>query len=335
MTYQLIENLDNDFDQDLKRAYAHFTQSSLYRKFQTTRGLKVKNFTITKDAEPMVFFQLIIAPLFGGKTQIYIPHGPVLLRGSWSVDLISFFKTSLTALAKRSRAVFVRFDSTDNLFSQFFSSAPRFAYHTVLTQPRFEWVTTLPSTSEDLVNQFSKDLRYSIRTAKGKGVEIEIVKKDLVGQLDIFYSLLKEAAERNHFHLHPKNYYQQILVETEKADQGLLVIAKFEGETLVVNLLVGFGDTVLHLFGGSTHLHKDKLPSYLAHSAGMEEAIHQGFKYYSFGGIAYGDHLEPTWKDLTAFKRKFPGEAKDFGKLYDLKVAPIWYYIYTIYKLWR
>ena len=335
MSYLLKEITDSSYDDVIEQVGAYFTQSSLYKNFQAGRNLTVKTFVITESDIDLAYFQIIIAPLLKNYRQIYLPHGPVLLTDQWSENLLQFLKQELTNIAKSHRAVFVRLDSPADIFSSFFIPAPSLAYHTALAQPRFEWVMDISNADNFKLDTLPKEVRYSIRTAEKRGVTTKVISHNLSDYLDDFYTLMTETADRNGFYLHPKNYYQSIFTELDKTGKGFLVIASFGDEILVVNLLVTFGQTALHLFGGSATAHKDKLASYLAHFAGFKEAHQRGLKYYSFGGIAYGDNPELTWKDLTAFKQKFPGQVHDFGPIYDIIISPVWYYIYNFYKYLR
>ncbi|OHA58915.1 MAG: hypothetical protein A2571_00860 [Candidatus Vogelbacteria bacterium RIFOXYD1_FULL_44_32] len=326
------------YDTELSSHNAHFAQSSLYRDWQENRGLTVERFVIKENGAPALFFQIITAPLIGNKNQLHIPHGPILLTSTPSEDLIREFKKQLIRIAQVRQAVFVRFNQDlkyQNLFTKHFSFTPPAIKHSVLTQPRFEWVMDISQDINNIFDSLPKDTRYSIRTAEKRGAETQIITENFLDHLDNFYKLLNETAKRNHFQLHPKSYYEKVLIETEKSHAGFLVVTSFDNEPLVINLLIIFGNTALHIFGGSSAQHKDKLPSYLAHWAGINEAKKRLATKYSFGGISTPNDKKESWADLTNFKKNFPGTEVDFGPSYDLPIKRLWYYLYIFRKLIR
>ncbi len=325
------------YDDELESHGAHFTQSSLYRRWQENRGLTVERFVMKEHEAPILFFQTITAPLVAGRNQIYIPHGPVALTPNLSAEHIAEFKKNLLTIAKVRKAAFVRLDppTTADLFNQLFGQAPKLASHSVLAQPRYEWILDISPSIENIFDSFPKDTRYSIRTSEKRGTSTKIITENFLAHLDDFYRLMSDTAKRNHFKLHPKSYYEKVFIETEKARGGYLVVATFDDQPLVINLIVTFGTTALHIFGGSSSEHRDKLPSYLAHYEGIKEAKRRGSTKYSFGGVSYGQDQKESWVDLTSFKKNFPGVATDLGKLYDFPISRLWYYFYIIAKLFR
>ncbi|MDQ5957834.1 MAG: hypothetical protein QG665_161 [Patescibacteria group bacterium] len=326
------------YDAELAGHHAHFAQSSLYRDWQKERGLTVERFVIKEHEAPVLFFQIITAPLVGNKNQLHIPHGPVFLTNAPSANLIREFKKQLISIAKVRQAVFVRFNPDlkyQNLFTKHFYFTPSAIKHSVLTQPRFEWVMDIGQDIANIFDSLPKDTRYSIRTAEKRGAETKIITENFLDHLDNFYQLLDETAKRNHFHLHPKSYYEKILSETEKSHTGFLVVTSFNNEPLVINLVVVFGGTALHVFGGSSSDYRDKLPSYLAHWTGINEAKKRFATKYSFGGVSTANDKKESWADLTNFKKNFPGTEADFGPSYDLPIRRLWYYLYIFRKLIR
>ncbi len=326
------------YDNEIANLGAHFTQSSLYRSWQEKRNFEVERFVLKQNNEPLLFFQTITAPLAFGKNQIYIPHGPIALQENITPEIIRELKTSLKQIARVRRAIFVRFDpdqKISKMFNKYFTLSPKLAYHSTLTQPRYEWVMDISNDEKNLLEKLPKDTRYSIRTSQQRGAKVDIITENFANYLPDFCKLLDETGQRNGFRPHPSSYYELVLNQTEKSKEGFLVVVSFEEKPLVINLVTIFGSTALHVFGGSSSDHRNKLPSYLAHWAGFIEAKKRGATTYSFGGVSYGEDQKATWTDLTAFKKNFPGEARDFGHLYDLPISYLWYYLYILGKIFR
>lgn len=336
-TFRVLE--DNEYDTEINNLSGHFTQSFLYKKWQEKRtGVEVYRFILNKNDQAQFFFQSLVGTLTGSTKQMYIPHGPIALSDNIDEETINSFIKELRVWAKKNKIAFIRFDPQGlnhkilHFLKHKIKASPENGYHTVLAQPRFEWITDIKKNEEELISTLPKNTRYSIRSAQSRGTKIKIINSNLDSYFDIFYNLLRETSLRGHFKLHPENYYRHILQTTEEFNQGFLVLAEFEDEVLAANLITIYGQTALHVFGGSSEHHRDKFPTYLAHWHGFLESQKRGAASYSFGGISSDDKNNDSWKNITAFKKQFTGEIKDFGQLLDLPTLPFWYYLYKIKK---
>ncbi len=330
---------DREYDDEINKLGGHFTQSFLYKKWQEKRsGVEVCRFILAKNDQPQFFFQGLISPLIGSTKQMYIPHGPIVLCDNIDEETINSLIKELRVWARKQKIAFIRFDPQGlhhkilHFLKHKIKPSPENGYHTVLVQPRFEWVTNIKKSEDELISQLQKNTRYSIRSAQSRGTKVKIINSNLNSHFDIFYNLLRETSIRGNFRLHPENYYRHVLKMTEEYNQGFLVLAEFEKEILVANLITIYGQTALHVFGGSTDRHRDKFPTYLAHWHGFLESQNRGANSYSFGGISPENKTNDSWQNITAFKKQFAGEIKDFGQLLDLPILPFWYYLYTIKK---
>jgi len=314
-------------------AGGHFTQSFLYNLWQTGRlNVTVKRLVFYKGDQPLLFCQILISPLWKNFKQINIPHGPIIFAKNLNHNDWNQFKKYLTKLARPLKVAFIRLETSDNIFNQFkLKEISNAGYHTVLSQPRYEWQSQI-SKDEDILKSLPKKTRYAIKTSLKRGVKIEIINHNLISKLDGFYALLTETARRNNFSLHPKSYYEQVLITTENENQGFLVLAYDNEDLLAINLIIKFNQTAFHIFGGSSGQKRDKLATYACHWGGFLASQEQGLTYYNFGGISRNKDKDLTWQTLTSFKKQFTGEIKDWGKLVDIPIIPFIYYLYTIRK---
>ena len=78
--------------------------------------------------------------------------------------------------------------------------------------------------------------RYNIRLAEKKDLEFS----DSKIWVDIFWSLMKETANRDKIKLHSKRYYQLML----KISGCLLLAASYQNKMLVGGIFIGFGESV-------------------------------------------------------------------------------------------
>ncbi len=311
-----------------------FTQGWLFGEWQGAAGRKVRRFEIKNGAETAGFLQAIVYPLVFSKKFIYIPHGPVLLA---ACDMRQV-KKNLSQIAKEENAVFVRFDLWPNLdlnLRKYFQQTPVSQYHSSYFQPKFEWTLDMRKSEEELQKEMHPKTRYNINLAQRKGIGIEIVNSDFTRYFDDFYKLLKETAKRDKFSLHPKVYYQNIL-KTLSAENAFLAMAKYNGKTLAINLILFFGETAHFVYGGSSDEYKSLRAPHLAHWKGILEAKRQNYKFYNFGAVdgnfsAQGGPAS-GWEGISRFKKGFGGQLLKYSDSYDIVVKPFWYFLYNLRK---
>jgi lipid II:glycine glycyltransferase (peptidoglycan interpeptide bridge formation enzyme) len=280
---------------------------------------------------------MIKYPLVRGKSYFYIPYGPVLK--DFSRELLEVLKTQLLSIAARNDAVFVRLDFTplahsdgqNKLLGSLFTKAAEYTYHSAYFQPRIEWFLDLNKSEDELQKGMHEKTRYSIRTAIKRGAVTEILSSDFVKHFPVFYELMCETAKRNGFSLHEKEYYRNIFENLDPTN-AYIVLAKFGGKILVVDVFIKYGQVINYVFSGSSSEHRDVLPAYIAQWAAITHAKKLGGRFYNFGGVASGE-LYKGWEGLTRFKKRFGGFEVKHSDFYDLVSRPLWYYLYNFRKI--
>lgn len=335
--YKLTPLLDlTDYDDQLKKLGAHFTQSETYRLWQEKAGRDVRVFVLEKEEgsniTPVFVFLAIVHTISFGKKILDIPHGPVALTETSATDQQTLIEEIKKALKKES-LVFGRANFQTELTSPL-KPVAQFHYQAGIFQPRFEWQIDTTQNLDTLLRQMKKGTRYSIRLAEQKGVEVEIVTENLDRYLDTFYNLTVETGNRNNFRSHSKDYYQKIFQTTYSQDSLFLVIASYKGQVLAMNVIFCFGQQAIYLFSASSDEHKDLQASYLAQWRSIEEVKKRGITKYSLGGITPDNPsgLYKSWQSITSFKKKFPGQEVDYGFWSDIVNQSLWYYFYCLYR---
>ena len=318
---------------------APFTQGWLYGEWQEMSGRKVRRFQISENGRLVGYFQTIKYSFPLGQSIIYIPHGPVLNPGFTGAGFLDDFYKKLLEIAKEENAVFVRFDfysSFGGAINSRFKKVPGYAYHSSYFQPKFEWLLDLSKSEEEILNGMHPKTRYNIGLAERRGVEIEIIPEEFEKYFNDFYALLAETARRDKFNLHPESYYRNIFFtpggsasggKTLAGDNAFLVIAKYEGKILLINLILLSGNTAYFLFGGSSGENKNLMAPHLAHWVAIKEAKARGFEIYNFGAIG-----EARYEGISRFKKGFGGRILEYSDSYDLVLKPFWYFMYNLRK---
>ena len=302
----------------LKQPFTPFTQSWEWGELQKNSGRKIWRLELTKNDEIVGLAQIIKYPLPFNKNFLYIPRGPIILnKQNFSSEVLEQY---LNKLAREENAIFARMDS--GVFKNA-KPSPTLAYRSAITQPKTEWMIDLPLSESDLLAQMHEKTRYNIRLAQKKGVVAKVYfGNDIKNQLENFFNLLKETAQRDKFYLHPIIHYQKIIdIFKDKIE---LVSAEYEGKILAAGLVLFSGNTATYLYGGSSSENRNLMAPYAMHWQAIRRAKDRDCKWYSFGAVNDSDLAS-----VTRFKQGFGGEAIDFGGSFDIIINPIWYWLYN------
>ena len=157
-------------------------------------------------------------------------------------------------------------------------------------QPKATLILDLSKSEEQLLAEMHQKTRYNIRLAEKRGVEAKEV-----SDVDAFWSLLQETAQRDGFRTHAKEYYEKLLgVHTQ------LFIAEHEGKVLAAALVAFHNNWALYLHGASSSEQRDVMAPHLLHWRIMQEAKRRGCTKYDFWGVD-----QHKWPGVTRFKQGF------------------------------
>ena len=317
---------------------APFTQAQFYGQWQEALGRKVRRLVVSRGSEVVAYLQVIKYPLIRDWHYLYAPYGPVMKN--YEPELLEALAEYLCSLCEVEKAVFVRLDftpapeaETRKNLGKYFSPASLATYHSAYFQPRTEWFLDLNKTSDEMLRDLDKKTRYSIKQAEKAGVVTEIVDHDFNKYFPDFYRLMSETAKRNGFQLHAKSYYENIFARLENNKNAFLVVAKYQEQILVINLIIIFGEIANYVFSGASSEHRELSASYLAQWRSITESAKRGAKHYNFGGVSGDDKMYHGWQGLTLFKKKFGGYLVEHAPFYDLVAKPFWYWLYNLRKL--
>ncbi len=212
---------------------------------------------------------------------LYIPYGPVYLEKKAGEELI---KETGSKLGKG--FAFIKIEPTTEILLG--TKSP----HRI--QPQKTLVSDIKEKEEEILADFRKSTRYSVRTAIKKGVKVEIS-----SDIDTFYQLLENTKERQGFDSYPKDYFQNLLNKTNCK----LFIATHEGDPVATSIIYFFGNTVTFLHAASDHKKKQLNAVSLIIFKSIDYARREGCTKYDFWGID-----EKKYPGVTLFKKGFGGE---------------------------
>lgn len=190
-------------------------------------------------------------------------------------------------------------------------------------QPSHTLLIDLKKEKGQLLTEMHSKARYNIRLAEKKGV---ICRTAGLVEYEKFWKLISATYGRKEISTHSENYYRQLM---ENCPGAYLAFAEFEGQIIVANLMMRYGDTVTYLHGGSDNFFKHLMAPHLLQWFEIERAKDDGFSYYDFGGIAPDDDPKHPWAGITRFKKGFGGFIKHYSGTWEKGMT----WRYSIYRL--
>lgn len=206
-------------------------QNALMNILQTSAWQEVKSdwqherLGIYKEETLVAVASILIRSLPLGYKMFYISRGPIL--DYKNTELLEFVFRSIKSYARSKRAVFVMFDPSICI-SQTLIGQEKIEYPENLAiidslknlgvkwsgltndmgdtiQPRVQAKIYKDCFGEDAL---SKSTKQAIRTARNKGIEIQVGGLEL---LDSFSALMKKTEQRKEIHLRNQDYYRKLL----------------------------------------------------------------------------------------------------------------------------
>ncbi len=273
--------------------------------------------------------QILFKSLPGGFSIGYIPKGPV---GKLSDELI----TEIDRVCREERAVFLKLEpdewegNTTILKDEMAGWRPS---RTI--QPRRTILLDLNQSENDLLAAMKQKTRYNIRLAEKK--EIVVKPSD---DVDSFHKMMLITGSRDGIGAHSRSYYEKAYRLFHETDQCELFFAYFGDIPIAAVMIFATGKTAWYVYGASTEVERNRMPTYLLQWEAIRWARQRGFKTYDFWGIpdVEEEELESTFANkgsheglwgVYRFKRGFGGEIKRAIGAWDRVYNPVLYTAYT------
>jgi peptidoglycan pentaglycine glycine transferase (the first glycine) len=270
-------------------------------------------------------------------TYFYAPRGPIVEDpDSPALTLLLNF---VKAEAYRYRAVMLKVEPSvvdeDRHWSRTLKMRG-FRPNPYAMHIRHEWVLDIRPDEEALLVHMKDKWRYNIRLATRKGVTVR--QGEGPADLDTFYRLYQITSERDHFHIHEKAFYSDIMRLCARDGRAALFLAEYAGQPIAGTVVLTLGHWSWYMYGASSNEERERMPNHLLQWTGIQWAKAHGCWYYNFRGIP--DILEEgqeLW-GVYLFKRGFGGNAMRFMETHDLVYQPLLYETYRRMldlKRWR
>lgn len=267
------------------------------------------------------------------KSIFYAPRGPVVDINN-HVLLDHLFK-GVRSIARQHGAIFLKIDpdieQSEEAFKEYLTSR---GFQKTTTaegfegvQPTYVFRLDITPDEEQLLEQMAPKTRYNLRLASRKGV---VVRESTEKQdLERFYHILLETAERDKFLVRGYRYFEEIRDQLGERDLAKLFMADYQGQDIAGTLAFILGDKAWYIYGASSNEFRNVMPNYLLQWTMIKWAKDNGCTLYDFRGVS-GDLSEdnPLY-GLYRFKKGFAATFTEFIGEWDLVYSPLFYWLWA------
>jgi lipid II:glycine glycyltransferase (peptidoglycan interpeptide bridge formation enzyme) len=164
----------------------------------------------------------------------------------------------------------------------------------------------LTKSTEDLLAGFDRDVRRHL-----KGNNAKVIKVERQTSLEDFYALLARAGKERHFVVQKHQDWRDRWGVWSK--RAVVVLASKNGELLGGNFSLLIPPTAYGIFLPLTAAGRQAGAAYPLLWEGFKMAKERGCHLFDLEGVYDARYGQPQeWRGLTAFKRKFRGQEKEF-----------------------
>jgi peptidoglycan pentaglycine glycine transferase (the first glycine) len=285
--------------------------------------------------------KIYLAGLSSPLQVLYVPKGPLL---EWdNTAMRNQVLDDLQSLAQDRRAIFIKIDpdvvvaeetfitgdtQMNNLGKTITADLLRRGWRYSQDQIQFQNTVMLDlSASEDeLLKRMKPKTRYNIRLAERKRVHIRTGNAE---DYPLLYRMYAETSIRDGFAIREEGYYQAVWKTFSEQGMAEALIAEVDNQPVAALILFYFAGKAWYLYGMSSTLHREKMPSYLLQWEAMHRAKEKGCRSYDLWGAPdVFDETDPLW-GVYRFKAGLGGQVVRTIGAWDLPVRPLLYQLYT------
>lgn len=263
-----------------------------------------------------------------GVTFAYVPWGPEFPPSFPTDDSIRTQALSDLAQALRRHlppgTAFIRFDPP--WYSEGAGTLPPFIGKPFSRAPADiqspdTVIIDLTQSEETLLAGMKEKCRYNIRLAARKGVT---VRRSGEEELEVFYRLFQETAQRDGIAIHSRDYYAALFALAKEQDgvEARLYLASHEGEDLGAIITLFRGKEGTYLYGASSNSKRNFMAPYLLQWNAMKDARAFGCERYDLFGIPPTDDPGHPMAGLYRFKTGFGGTIIHRSGSWDFACLP-------------
>ena len=199
-------------------------------------------------------------------------------------------------------------------------------------QPPRTIIIDIRENEEEILARMKQKTRYNIRLAEKKGVTVRAW-----SDIESFHQMMLVTGVRDGFGVHSFEYYKRAYELLHPKQMGEILVAEYDGKPLAALFVARNGNRAYYLYGASTDVERNRMPTYLLQWDAMKWAKARGCEAYDLWGVPDEDEaaLESNFETrhdglwgVYRFKRGFGGELKRAAQAMDRVYNPLLYWAY-------
>jgi lipid II:glycine glycyltransferase (peptidoglycan interpeptide bridge formation enzyme) len=196
------------------------------------------------------------------------------------------------------------------------------------SQPRSSWLLDIGDPDDTLLANMKQKTRYNVRLAAKKGVDVSAGTE---ADLDAFYALYTETAERDGFFIHDRRVYARMFSLFGSTDSFCMLLARHNGRLIAAITLVRWGSTCWYLQGASSGRDRNLMAPYLLQWEGIQQAKRWGCTRYDFRAVPDVLREDQDMYGVYRFKEGFGGYHTTTLNAYAAPYRPV---LFGLWQLW-
>ena len=305
----------------------HYNQGWGWGEIAAPLGGTMYRYAVLDGASIRAAVSMVSNPIRrAGRTQLYISRGPAVDNPSpETFDLVDF-AIRRTAVATNALVAKVEpyVPAGDRKWPDLLR---RHGFNPLYppSQPRSVWALDLDPDQDDLLGAMKPKWRYNIRLASKKGV---VVSSGTEKDIDDFYRLYSETAQRDAFYIHDKEIYAFIFQTFWRLGQFELLMARYKGVPVGAVTLVHLGRTVWYVYGASSNEHREVMAPHLLQWEAIKWSKERGAQVYDFRGVpdipARGQEMAGVYRFKQGFGGRHVTFLEQYAKGFQAPMFTIW-----------
>jgi len=263
----------------------------------------------------------------------YCPRGPVL--HSKAEECLPVLAEKMYQVAREEKSFMIRLDPPWMIGNEKYLEACGFRKSENEVQPKCNLIVDVARTPDEILASMKQKTRYNIGLAIKRGVNVRLSKEP--SDLESFWQLIKQTAERDGFRPHNKDHYKKLFETLANKDMCQLFLAEYEGKVVAANIVSFYNNYATYLHGASSDIYRDVMATYLLQWEGMLYAQKAGCSFYDLGGMNGETYNNPKWEGISRFKASFAPQlkCKEYIGSFERVVNPVAFSVYKFVKQLR
>ena len=256
----------------------------------------------------------------------------------------STFLPKIKEISQKSHSIFARLDFLNQKNSLFGPKIEKILKQKLFIksfeeiQPEYRQIVDITKAEEMILIKMKPKGRYNIKVAQKSGLVVE--KSDPstslgTGNIDEFYKIFVETAQRDGFEIRPKKYFQELLQILKSAGLAEMLIIRYNGTPVAAGIFTFYKEMASYMYGASLSEYRNVMAPYLMHWEAIKLAREKGCKFYDLLAVSpFGSDIDSNlvvkYAGISRFKEQFGGIKYQTVGSWDLVTKSCWYWLFKI-----